>query len=422
MRTIKHYPSGLRVIVEEMTGFTSVAFHIYVGIGSTKEDETNQGISHIIEHMLFKGTEKRSAFQIAEDFKNIGCQSNAFTSKTDTCYYIRAISKYIESGVEILSDMFLNSTFDEKELRREKNVIIEELKMYKDDPESQCIELVDENFYKGSPYSSNIIGTKKSIKGVTREQILEYKNKHYTPQNIVLSFAGNITEKQALELVEKYFGTLIEGQNQVEKRQLINRVYPQKSVGKVKFKDNSQSEVCITYPCVDVYSKSKYAATLLNTIWGSSSMSSRLFQTIREKMGLVYRIYSSVCSSEYGGDITIGFSTSTKNVPIALKAIKKEINKLIKKGITAQELASAKVYINTSTLLRYENTAYISLSNARELTVFGDITSQEDYLELIDKVTVEEVNELINFIYNNDNFVIACVGKDTDINLLKEFS
>lgn len=423
MQQIKTYDSGLRVVVEEMKGFTSVSFNIYVGIGSIKEDETNKGISHLIEHMLFKGTQKRSAYDIADELKNIGAQSNAFTSREATVFYTRSVSDYVEPCVEILSDMFLNSKFDPKELRKEKNVVIEEIKMYQDDPDSVCSTLVDENFYKGSPYSSNIIGTKKSVLAITREQIIDYMSKNYVPENIVISFAGNIDFEKAISLVEKYFQPLLQGNAIAENNHFIKNVYPEKSIAKVKYKDNAQSEVCITYPSVDRFSEFIYAAQLLNIVWGSSSnMSSRLFQTIREKMGLVYRISSSLCTCDYGGDMSIQFSTSTKNVPIALKAIRQEIDKLIKEGITEKELSSAKINIYTSSQLRLENTSHISLTNARKLIVFGEIQSMEEYIEKINNVTLEDIKKLIDYIYNNEHFVIACVGRDKNIKLLKEFS
>lgn len=423
MQKIKTYDSGLRVVVEQMSGFTSVSFNIYVGIGSIYEDETNQGISHLIEHMLFKGTKNRSAFQIAEDLKNIGALYNAFTSKTDTSFYSKTITEYTEKSVEILSDMLLNSAFNEKELAKEKKVVIEEMKMYKDDPGSLCNELADTNFYKDSPYASNIIGTKKSVMGISRQDIIDYMAKNYVPQNIVLSFAGNITYEEAIRLVEKYFNPLLQGENHIEKRFTKKLVRPQNPIAKLRFKDNAQSELCLMYPLVDMYDDKRHIALVLNHAWGSSAnMGSRLFQIIREKMGLVYSIYSSVSTSEYGGDLSINFSTSTKNVPIALKGVKKAIDDLVKQGITQAEIDSAKINLKTGTLLKYENTNHIALSNARQLMFYGKIQSSEEYLEKINAVTVEDTNEMIKYIFDNTSYVISCVGKDKKINLLKEYN
>ena len=426
MQQIKTYSSGLRLVVEEMVGFTSVAFNIHVGIGALEEDDTNRGISHLIEHMLFKGTETRTAFQIANELKNIGAISNAYTGRDETVFYTRSVADYVENCVDILSDMLLNSKFDEKELKREKKVVVEEIKMYKDDPSSVCVEITDSSFYAGSPYATNIIGTKKSVLAITRQQILDYLAKNYIPENIVISFCGNITFEKAKELTEKYFQPLLNGESKPNTRSFVRNVYPDKPIAKVCYKDNSQSEVCISYPMVSSYSKEKYAAFLLNIVWGSgANMSSRLFQRIREKKGLVYQIYSTINHCEYGGDTSICFSTSTKNVPIALKEIKKEINKLIKYGITEEELKSAKTCIYTAELLRQENTNSVAISNSRELMHYGEIIGIKEYLRRINEVTLEDVNNIIKYIYDNNHFVISCVGKydqrENKIDLLKEF-
>lgn len=423
MYKMKTYKSGLRLVCEEMPDFTSVTFCTLINTGAIDEKEEELGISHLIEHMLFKGTEKRNALEIAESFKNIGALSNAYTSREETVFYAKAISKYAENVVEIISDMIQNSVIDEKELKREKNVVCEEIKMYLDEPENVCANLVDSAFYKGSLNARDVIGTSKTVRAITREQILDYMKQNYIAKNMVISFAGKITFEEAQALVEKYYAKYLEGENESKVRKYVEDVFPESPISRAKFKDNNQTVVCISYPLPNRYKNKDGECAILNNIWGSgSNMSNRLFQKIREKMGLVYRISSSMSMTSFGGDITIEFATSTKNVPLALKAINGEIKKLIKHKITEKEFESAKVCCSTSLLMRYESTHFIALSNARDLSIFGEIQTKENLIDKLNNVKIEDVNELIDFVYNNDNYVLASVGKEYKYDLIKMFT
>ena len=215
----KQYENGLKLVVDEMAGFESVAFNIFIKTGSVNEKVGEYGISHFIEHMLFKGTDKRTSYEISKTFDSIGANVNAYTSLEETDFYTKSASEDTEKCVEVLSDMLFNSTFDPKEMAREKQVVIEEIKMYDDDPQSKAELLVNNNFYDGTPYSRDVAGSISSVKALTQSKMFDYKNRFYVAKNITLSFAGKIKFETAEKYVKKYFlpyfkneGTTIEKQ------------------------------------------------------------------------------------------------------------------------------------------------------------------------------------------------------------------
>lgn len=416
MINTKVYPNGLRLVVDEMKNFESCAFHILVCTGSVNEDESNYGISHFIEHMLFKGTEKRTASQIVRELDSLGANVNAYTDKSETVYYTKSTGDNVESCVEILSDMLYNSVFDEKEMSREKKVVLEEIAMYQDDAFSCAEMLASSSFYCGTPYAPDVAGTKKSVRGIKRKDIKEYMQRFYTPSNIVISFAGNITLKKAEKLVEKYFKT-DECLNNAKTE--LKKCSPTiKSKVSKKYKDNEQSHICITYPALDLNDERRTALNVFNIAWGGG-MSSLLFQVIREKLGLVYSIGCSAGANTAGGDTTIHFATTDKNVPVALKTIRQIIDEIVKNGIPEKTFETAKKYYMNSLKLAYENTSAVSLANAKRLAYLNKVTTKQEIVEKIEKVTNNDVSELVKKIYNNENFTISYVGKNTKRDLLK---
>lgn len=423
---IKQYKNGITLTVTRMEGYESVAFNIFVETGSINETDGYYGISHFIEHTLFKGTKKRNAYQIAKELDSLGANVNAFTDCEETTYFTKSTNENLEKCVEILADMFYNSTFDAKELAREKKVVCEEIAMYNDDAYSKSNLLVNSLIYNGSEYARDVAGTKQSVRRLNKEKILDYMQKHYTPKNTIIAFCGNITQKQAEKLMEKYFlshyGLTLKDEVAValvkepenQKTAIINQTIKQ-------YKDNEQANICISYKAISNYSNEKYSLNILNDALGRG-MSSRLFQRIREKLGLVYNISCSCNCNIAGGDLTIQFATSTKNAPLALCAIREEIDELVKSGLTETEFLDTKNNLISSIKLSYENTSSVNLGVCKHIMSYGRLISKNEIIEKVKEVTLDDVNQLIKKIFSKQKYCISYVGKNTKIDLLKNYS
>ncbi len=417
MINTKVYPNGLKLVVEEMAGFESVAFNMFVNVGSVNETPDIFGISHFIEHMLFKGTKTKSAFEISKIFDGLGANVNAYTNYEETDFYVKCASENIEKCVEVFSDMLFNSSFDKKEMEREKRVVIEEIKMYDDDPESKAVRISNKNFYKGTPFERDIAGTTTSVKKLTQKKMFDYKNKYYCPKNITLSFAGKIDLKKAEKLVEKYFlnNFVFDGEK------TNNHFERQKSVTFEKaFKDNEQSQVILSFPGLYADDNRVELGKIFNIAFGIG-MSSILFQTIREKLGLVYSISSSQFTNCAGGDTTIEFATSTKNVAKALVAIKDEILEIKQNGITVEQFERARSNLISSIKLSFENTATVSLYNAKKFARLDRIVSKEEYIDAVKNAKIEDLMKYIQNLFDCDNYSVVVVGKDRNLDLKKYF-
>ena len=279
--------NGVRVVCEYIPYVRSVTLGIWVKTGSRNENVRNNGVSHFIEHMLFKGTDKRSAAEIAESIDNIGGQLNAFTGKECTCYYAKTLDEHLDIAMDVLSDMLTNSTFTKKDIALEKRVILEEIGMYEDSPEELVHDILSETVWDGSAIGYPILGTAKSLRGINQETIKEYMKDRYTPGNMVISVAGNFDESKLEDMLETYFNSGIPGdetENNVENVDFRPEV-------KVREKDTEQVHICIGFEGIKNGDDALYPLLAVNNIFGGG-MSSRLFQKIREKKGLVYSIYS----------------------------------------------------------------------------------------------------------------------------------
>ncbi len=412
----KIYSNGLKLVVEEMPSFESCSIYVMVKTGSVNETEGYYGISHFIEHMLFKGTKKRNSFQITKDFASIGASVNAFTSNSKTAYYTKCVADQAENCAEILSDMFFNSVFDEKEMNAEKQVVCEEIAMYQDNPNAVCETNLNKIFYNGTEYSRDIGSTQENVKSITRDKILEYTKKNYTPKNCVISFAGNISFEKAQIIVEKYFlnnFTASDFEN-LETLKMPNLLEHQISA----FKDNKQAVLTISYPGLTGNHPNQYVIKLLNYAFGVG-MSSRLFQKIREELGLVYSIYSDYVNNDAYGDFTIFLSTTNKNVPLALSKIKEEVEAVASKGITLEEFERAKIRCIASLKMSYENTSNVAATNATKFLKFDITRTKEETISNIEQVTLEEVNKMAKEIFLSKRFAVSYVGPQKEINLLE---
>ena len=405
--------NGLTIIGEEIPYVKSISLGVWINAGSRIEDEEISGVSHFIEHMLFKGTRNRTSKQIASEIDNLGGQINAFTSKECTCYYVKLLDSHIDIGIDVLSDMILNSKFNEDDLDKERSVIIEELKMYEDSPEDLAYDLLTENIYKNDPLGMNIIGTEESLKRLNREKLLDYFNKYYVPNNSVIAISGNFNFDEIINKIEERF--------KVWKKKDINvdiKKAEFKSCFLTKNKDIEQVNLAMSLEAVPLENdKEVYALAVINTVFGGS-ISSRLFQKIREEKGLVYSIYSSQSLYRKCGELGIFASMSNEHLKEVYESIIEEIKIMKKYYLTDQEIKESKEQLKGSYILGLESTSSRMMSIGRSLLLNNKVESTDDILKSIDNVDRETVKIVIDKIFNLDKLGVCIVGRDVEENKL----
>ncbi len=401
----KQLDNGIRLIVKQMSGLMSVSMGIIVGTGASVESDREDGISHFIEHMMFKGTGKRTAFQISDNMDAIGAQVNAFTSKDITCYYAKSTSNHAAEAFEILSDLFLNSVFPEDEMKREKGVVVEEISMNEDTPDDLCLDLLSKAFFGEENYGRNILGSKENVKGFSREDIAAYLKARYTTDNIVISMAGNISVELAEELVKKYFGNL--PATKAEKR-VLNVSLQGRNL--YKSKDIEQVHVAIAYPSMKRYEPLCDATQIMNAVLGGS-MSSRLFQTVREELGLAYTVYSYVSPYELSGALTVYAGVNAESLPQSVEAIEKCIAELKKKTLTEEEFKRGKEQLLSSLIYAQESTSSQMLLYGKELIYSGKLYDFEERVGKLNGVSLNDVYEAIEYNFDDKYRATAIVGK-----------
>lgn len=405
--------NGLTIIGEEIPYVKSISLGVWINAGSRIEDEEISGVSHFIEHMLFKGTRNRTSKQIASEIDNLGGQINAFTSKECTCYYVKLLDSHIDIGIDVLSDMILNSKFNEDDLDKERSVIIEELKMYEDSPEDLAYDLLTENIYKHDPLGMNIIGTEESLNRLNREKLLDYFNKYYVPNNSVIAISGNFNFDEIINKIEEKF--------KVWKKRDVNvdiKKAEFKSCFLTKNKDIEQVNLAMSLEAVPIESdKDVYALAVINTVFGGS-ISSRLFQKIREEKGLVYSIYSSQSLYRKCGELGIFASMSNEHLKEVYESIIEEIKIMKKYYLTDQEIKESKEQLKGSYILGLESTSSRMMSIGRSLLLNNKVESTDDILKSIDNVDRETVKIVIDKIFNLDKLGVCIVGRDVEENKL----
>lgn len=403
----KRYPSGLRLVVKEMQGLMSVTMGMLVGTGASAETDAEDGISHFIEHMQFKGTEKRTAFEISDSFDRIGAQVNAFTGKDITCYYSKCTSDHTATCFELLSDLFLNSTFPEDEMEREKGVVCEEISMNEDTPEDLCLDLLSTAFYGKENYGRNILGTAERVKSFTVADIMRYKKARYCPENIVISFAGAIDKATAEALVESYFGNLPTGEYEARPAKIIK---PHLSL--VKRKPIEQMHVAIGYPAVPRGDKREYIFSALNSVLGGS-MSARLFQEVREKRGLAYSVYSYISAFSDCAAQNIYAGVNPSNLQQAYEAINTVIRDMKENGITEDEFLRSREQMKSGMFFANESSNSQMLLYGRYMLNFNKAYDFEEKMNLINAMTYADAQDTLSIMFKEEEKAVALVG-DTD--------
>ncbi|SIQ71426.1 Predicted Zn-dependent peptidase [Peribacillus simplex] len=399
---IKKYTcqNGVRIVLENIPTVRSAAIGVWIKTGSRNETPELNGVSHFLEHMFFKGTTTRNAREIAESFDSIGGQVNAFTSKEYTCYYAKVMDNHASYALEILADMFFNSTFDGEELKKEKNVVYEEIKMYEDTPDDIVHDLLSKAVYENHPLGYPILGTENTLETFNSDTLKKYVHDMYTPDKVVVSIAGNVDEKLIQE-VENYFGSYQGGADRLE---LVKPSFHENRI--TRKKDTEQAHLCLGYKGLEIGNDKTYSLITLNNILGGS-MSSRLFQDVREQRGLAYSVYSYHSSYQDSGMVTVYGGTGTNQLDSLYETIQETLDTLKRDGITEKELRNSKEQLKGSLMLSLESTNSRMSRNGKNELMLGEHRSLDDIIIKIDEVTEDTVNELANQIFTEHSLSLV---------------
>ena len=409
MYKYKTLKNGLTIVGEEIPYLKSVSLGIWINIGSRLESAKESGVSHFIEHMLFKGTKNRSAKDLAREIDSIGGEINAFTNKECTCYYVHLLDEHINKGIDVLSDMILNSLFDANDIDKEKFVILEELKMYEDSLDDLSYDLLVENVYKNDGLGRNILGDRKTIKNMNRDRILNHYNKYYVPNNAVISICGNFDFDEVVKTIEEKFEMWEEKEVDLNvKEALYHPCFVAKN------KDSEQVNIAINLKAIpEENEKEGYALAVVNNIFGGST-SSRLFQSIREDKGLVYSIYSSQTLYRKCGELGIFASTSEEYLKEVYDLIIKEIKDIRENYITEEELKESKEQLKGNYILSLESLNSKMLAHGESMLLNNKLKNEDEIIEHINSVNMEQVKSIINKVFNVENLAVCIVGKDVE--------
>ena len=397
--------NGMRVVTEQISHLHSVSMGIWLNVGSRDEEENESGLTHFIEHMLFKGTQKRSALEIAKQLDAVGGMSNAFTSKENTCFHAKVLDTHLPLVVEILSDIFLQSVFDQVEVEREREVILQEINMVEDTPDEYVHILFNKNFWDGNPLGRPIFGNVQTVKSFTREMILEYLNRGYHPDRIVLTAAGNVNHQEFLELVGPAFSNIERHGHNFDRT-------PPRANSRVDLypRDIEQIHLCLGTRGTSLHEKERYCCSILNVILGGS-MSSRLFQEVRERRGLAYSIYSFLSSQTDTGMMGIYGAVRPDNIKETLELIRQELIRFKREPISDTELRAAKEHIKGGIYLAAENTDNRMSRLAKNEMIFNRFVTYEEIEADLERVTVEDIQALAQQIFQPEVMSLVLLGQ-----------
>ncbi|OEY86975.1 peptidase M16 [Wolbachia pipientis] len=404
--------NGLRIITEQLRDVDSVALNIRIGVGSRAEDMSQNGISHFLEHMAFKGTKTRTTLDIAKTFDDMGGVFNASTGRESTAYYAKVLKKDVPIGIEILIDILMNSIFPEDELEREKGVVIQEIFQTNDSPSDIIFDKYMETAYKGQPFGRSILGTQETVKSFTRENLKDYISNHYFGENMLLAIAGNIDHETVVTLAQKSLSMI-----QSKELKKSNRaVY----TGSEYLEDRKLDQVhlLIGFPTVSCYDEKYYVFQVLDSILGGG-MSSRLFQEIREKQGLAYSIYSFNSSYTDTGMLSIFAGTDSSNLNKLIQSITVELKKLCTYDLKEEEVERVKGRIKSQVLMSRESTSARAEILGYYYSMYGRYISKEELIEKINAVTIEDIKKVAEeLLLQHSKITIAAIG---EINLMPSY-
>lgn len=395
----------LRVVAEHIPTLKSVTIGIWVNVGSRDEQQGEEGLSHFLEHMFFKGTKRRSATQISREIDALGGEMNAFTTRETTTFYVKVLDQQLEAALELLSDLFYRSRFDSKEVAKEKQVVLEEIRMVQDDPEDLVQELHMKHTLREHPLGRSILGDAARVQRLDRKDLLAYIRAHYDPRQTVISVAGNFSWKRLEQLLVRYFGA-----SHTVNGVMRHRWPPEVSPGVlVQKKALEQVHLCMGLRGVAAGHKDRYAAHALNSVLGGS-VSSRLFQEVREKRGLVYSIYSFLSTYSDGGMITIYAGTRAREVQRVIDLVRRELRRMRSRGVESKDLARVKNQMKGSLMLSLESSHSRMSKLAKDELSQGCHVSLEQMIAEIDRVTPEQVYRVGRDLLDLDHLSITALG------------
>jgi predicted Zn-dependent peptidase len=397
-------PNGVRVLTETMPAVRSATLGIWADVGSAAESRERRGVSHLVEHMLFKGTERRSARAIAEAMDGVGGNLNAFTDKESTCYYAKVIDHHVPLAIDVLSDMFLHSTFDPHELAKEQKVVLEEIKMYEDAPDEMIHDLFIRTMWSGSDLGEPTIGYADTVSALTRDDLREHMRARYAPNAIVVAAAGNVDHDRIVDLFAKAldgFSGGCEAPVPDHPRLTASTVF--------KHKETEQAYVVLGTRGLSLRDERRYALSVLDAILGGG-MSSRLFQEVREKRGLVYSIYTFQQAYREAGLFAASAGTSPANVQECVDVISEELRRAAAEGVTADELSLAKEHIKGSLTLSLESTSGRMIRLGRGEFTHGYHLTTEEIEAKVDAVSAEEIASLARELFAPQNLGLCVLG------------
>jgi predicted Zn-dependent peptidase len=398
--------NGIRVVTEHMPHVRSVSVGIWIGTGSREEAEHQTGISHFVEHMVFKGTKNRSAEQIARSVDSIGGGLDAFTSKELVSYNVKVLDEHLPDAFDVIADLVRNPLFKKDDIEKEKGVILEELKMEVDNPEYLIHEIFASNFWKGHPLGRPILGTKQTIRTFDRDTVEGYYKQFYVPSNILVTAAGSLDHNRLVNLVEDQFAGL-----KPRKRAMLAKP-PQPHAPLVFRTKNSleQVHVYVGVPSIEIAHEARFACFILNAILGGG-MSSRLFQNIRERQGLAYTVYSELSMYRDAGCMLVYAGTSQRNAGKVVESIARELRKLADERVTEDEIRRSKDHLKGSYVLGLESTSSRMANLARQELYFNRFFSLDEMLERVENVTAEEVQALAQQFFDPKRMAVAMLGR-----------
>ena len=408
-------PNGLTILTEEMDHIRSVSMGIWVKTGSRHEDPAVNGISHFIEHMVFKGTRNRSAEDIARQVDSIGGNMDAFTGKETICFNIKVLDEHLPIAVDVLSDMVLNPVFDAGEILRERGVILEEIKMDEDNPDYLVHEIFTQNFFKDHPLGKPILGTKETVRRFDQPSILDFYGRKFAPGNLIIAAAGNIKHPEFVELLRKQFESLPASSNGWYDT-------PPKTHSRIILRNKKsleQVQICVGVPSYSISHEKRYASYILNTLLGGG-MSSRLFQNVREKQGLVYSIFSELNPFRDTGLLSVYAGTSRESAPKVVQAVVNEFRQLKGNPISDEELTRAKDQLKGSLMLSLESTTARMSNLARQEMYYKRFFSMDEIIDRIQAVTKEDIITSANEFFQPGSIAVTVLGNLNGLKITRD--
>ena len=408
-------PNGLTVITEEMKHIRSVSIGIWLKTGSRDEDLPWNGISHFIEHMVFKGTQHRTAEEIARQVDSIGGNMDAFTAKECISFSIKVLNEHVPIALDVLSDLVLNPVFDSQDISRERGVILEEIKMDEDNPDYLVHEIFTQNFWKDHPLGRPILGTRDTVKKFDRTPVFDFYSQRFSPGNMIITAAGYLNHEQFVEVVGKHFANMKPMSNGFHSS--APKIVP-KIILRNK-KSLEQVQICVGVPSYPITHERRHTSYILNTLLGGG-MSSRLFQKIRERQGLAYAIYSDLNPYRDTGCMSIYAGTSRASAGKVVESIVSEFRKLKTDMVTPDELRRSKDQLKGSLMLSLESSNARMSNLARQEMYFDHFYGLDELIAKIEAVTAEELQELANQFFETDNIAVTVLGNLNGLKLTRE--